>query len=113
MQQEVNTITIAEDKTTKAKQKTALISSLLVEHKITIDELVQTAKSQKNIVKAIFLEAMEYASKTNPELINDKAFEFAIQCLTADASRVKWEAAKLINNTAHLFPRLLKKAAIN
>jgi len=114
MQQGANTIiTIAEDKATKTKQKCLLISSLLLENKVTIDELVQTAKSQKDVIKASLLEAMEYSSKTNPGLINDRAFEFAIQSLTADAPRVKWEAARLISNTVHLFPRLLKKAVVN
>jgi hypothetical protein len=114
MQQKANNIiSIAEDKATKAKQKTVLISGLLLEQKISIDELVQTAKSQQDVVKASFLEAMEHASKKNPGVINKKAFEFAIKSLAADAPRVKWEAAKLISNTAHLFPGLLKKAVVN
>ena len=30
-----------------------------------------------------------------------------------DAPKIKWEAAKVISNTAHLFPDLLNKAAAN
>ena len=106
-------IAIVENKATKAKAKTVLVSGLLLDHKVTIDELVQMAKSQKDPIKATLIEAMEYASKTNPEIINDKAFEFAIQTLKEDAPRVKWEAAKVISNAAHLFPKLLKKAIVN
>jgi hypothetical protein len=54
----------------------------------------------------------KFACKTNPELINQKAFEFTTQSLTAGAPRVKWEAAKFIRNTAHLFSKLLKKGVV-
>jgi hypothetical protein len=56
---------------------------------------------------------MEFASKTNPGIINDKGFEFAIESLKSDAPRVKWESAKVIANTAHLFPKMLNKAVGN
>jgi len=106
-------IDIVANKATKAKEKTVLVSGLLLDHKISIDELVQMAKSQKDTIKATLIEAMEYASKTNPEIINDKAFEFAIQTLKEDVPRIKWEAAKVIRNAAHLHSKLLKKAVVN
>ena len=106
-------ITIAENKGLKAKEKVVQISSLVLNNKVFIDELVQTAASQKDVVKGTLIEAMEFASKEKPELINEKAFEFVIQSLKEDAPRVKWEAAKVISNTAHLFPKLLKKAITN
>jgi len=104
---------IVENKTTKAKEKVMLLSGLLREKKVTIGELVETARSTKGTVKATLIEAMEFASKNNPEIINENAFQFSIQSLEDDAARVKWEAAKLIANTAHLFPKLLKKSVVN
>ncbi|MFN2440645.1 MAG: HEAT repeat domain-containing protein [Chitinophagaceae bacterium] len=111
--QEDTIIAIVQNKATKVKEKVVLLSGLLLDKKITIDELVEKAKSQNDVIKATLIEAMEYASKTNPEIINDKAFVFAVQSLKEDAPRVKWEAARVISNTAHLFPRQLSKAVVN
>ncbi len=106
LQKEDSIISIVENKAIKAKEKTVLVSGLLLDHKVTIDELVEMAKSQKDVIKATLIEAMEYAFKNNPEVINDKAFEFTILSLKEDAPRVKWEAAKVISNTAHTMERL-------
>ena len=106
-------IAIVDNKATKAKEKVMLLSDLLLNKKVTIDELVEKAKSQKDTIKATLIEAMEYASKTNAEIVNEKAFDFAIQSLKEDAPRIKWEAARVISNTAQLFPKLLNKAVVN
>ncbi len=111
--QEDTIIAIVQNKSIKTKEKVVLLSGLLLDKKITIEELVEKAKSQKDVNKATLIEAMEYASKTNPELINDKAFAFAVQSLKEDAPRVKWEAARVISNTANLFPKQLNKAVVN
>jgi hypothetical protein len=106
-------IAIVQNKAAKAKEKVMILSDLLLEKKVIIDELVETARSQKDTVKAILIEAMEFASKSNPEIMNEKGFQFSIQSLEDDAPRVKWEAAKVISNSAHLFPKLLNKAVVN
>ncbi len=111
--QEDTIMAIVQNKATKIKEKVVLLGSLLLDKKVTIDELVDKAKSQNDVIKANLVEAMEYASKTKPGMINDKAFTFAIQSLKETAPRVKWEAARLISNTAHLFPKKLNKAVVN
>lgn len=106
-------VAIFQNKAIKAKEKSVMVDVLLTDHKVTIDELVETAKLQNDVIKATLIEAMELASKKNPQIINNNAFEFAIQSLKENAPRVKWEAAKMISNTAHLFPWLLKDAIVH
>jgi HEAT repeat protein len=101
---------ILDDKSLKVKSKIGVIGQLLLDAKISVDELIEMARLQKDSNKANLIEAMELASKTSSEIINDKAFEFAIECLAEKAPRVKWESARLIGNTAHLFPKQVTKA---
>jgi hypothetical protein len=106
-------ISIVENKGLKTKEKVVLISDSLLNNKASIDELVETAASQKEVIKGTLIEAIEFASKSKPELINKKVFEYVVQSLKDNAPRVKWEAARVISNTAHLFPKLLKEAVVN
>ncbi|HUR66757.1 MAG TPA: hypothetical protein VMZ03_10460 [Chitinophagaceae bacterium] len=98
------------DKTLKAKEKVLSISQLIIRDKISIQRLIEIAGSAGDTGQATIIESMEYASKTKPTIINEKAFQFVIEKLKSDAPRVKWESAKVIANTAHLFPKILKKA---
>jgi len=111
--QEAILIAIVENKAAKAKENVVLLSGLLLDEKVTIDEFVEAARSQKGSMKATLIEAIEFASKTNPEIVNEGAFQLAIQSLKDEAPRVKWETAKVISNTCHMFPKLLKTAVIN
>jgi hypothetical protein len=104
---------ILSDKMLKVKNKVSSISDLLLSSKIKIKELVEQAKKENDVNKATLIEAMEHASKTNPAIIDEKGFQFAIDCLAAEAPRVKWESARLIANTAHLFPKMHKKAIVH
>jgi HEAT repeat protein len=108
-----NITTIVENKALRAKEKTVKISGLLLDHTVSIDDLVELARSQHTTNKGNLVEAIEHASRCNPEIVNKKTFEFVIQSLKDEGPRVKWEAARVISNTAHLFPGLLKKAVIN
>ena len=108
-----NIVEILADKATKAKEKVSSISQLLLDDKISVQQLIDTAKTESDTNKATIIESMEYASKTQADIINDKGFEFVIASLKSDAPRIKWESAKVIANTAHLFPKLLKKAVTN
>jgi hypothetical protein len=101
---------ILNDKSLKAKGKVKAIGELLLTGEVSLEELIKAAKIQADTNKATIIESMEYASKTKPDIINDKGFEFAIESLKSDAPRIKWESAKVIANTAHLFSKLLKKA---
>jgi hypothetical protein len=101
---------ILNDKTVKAKGKITSISELLLNNKISIQQLIDKAKTANDANKASIIESMEYASKTNPKIIGEKGFEFVVESLKSDAPRVKWESAKVIANTAHLFPKIAKKS---
>lgn len=104
---------ILHEKNIKAKQKVSSISQLLLSKKISLEQLIDAAKNESDINKATIIESMEYASKTQADIVSDRGFQFAIENLKSDAPRVKWESAKVIANTAHLFPKLLKKAVTN
>ncbi len=111
-----NTVEIKEiikDKTLKAKDKTALISQFLNENPHQINPLVNEAKLLKGSDKATYIEAIEHATLANPMLCTPDCFNFAIFSLTDKAPRVKWESARVIANTAHLFPDELTGAIVN
>lgn len=101
---------ILNDKTTKAKEKTEILGRLLLEGQISVDELAAVAKKAKEALKATCIEALEYATKTKPDLLNPEALDFVSESLADKAPRVKWESAKVIGNCAHLFPGRLDKA---
>lgn len=101
------------DKATKAKEKTEIISKWVLDTSLPIDELIAFAEKSKDPVKGTCIEAMEYATKQNPNLADETVFSFVIQTLTEKAPRIKWESAKVIGNTAHLFPENLDQAIEN
>ena len=101
------------DKGLKPAAKTETLSSWLIEGKLTIDNLLEFAETAKDPAKATCIEALEYATKQNPATANYKSFQFVTENLKAKAPRVKWESAKVIGNTAHLFPAKLNEAIKN
>jgi len=101
-------LSLVTDKSMKSREKTARISQLLLEGQITIDELIETAGSQKESNKTVLIAAMELSTKTKPAILNEKGFEFAGECLSEKAPAVKRESARVIGNTAHLFPGQLE-----
>jgi hypothetical protein len=80
---------------------------------ITADELTTFAKTAKDPAKATCIEALEFATKQDPAIANEKALLFVTQALTEKAPRIKWESAKVIGNIAHLFPSKLDGAVNN
>jgi len=109
-------MTIAEllnDKTIKSKEKTETISKWLLDGSMSIDELIVFAEKSKDAVKATCIEAIEYSTKQNPEIADENTFSFITQTLTDQAPRIKWESAKVIANTAHLYTDKLDKAINN
>ena len=109
----MNIADILNDKTTKPKEKTGTLSKWLLENKISADELTAFAEPAKDPAKATCIEAIEFATKQQPTIVNKKTFQFVTQTLTAKAPRVKWESAKVIGNTAHLFTEKLDEAIKN
>lgn len=101
------------DKATKAKEKTEIISKWILDNSLPIDELIAFAEKSKDPIKGTCIEAIEYATKQNPSLADETVFTFVTQTLTEKAPRIKWESAKVIGNTAHLFLENLEQAIKN
>lgn len=101
------------DKHVKAKAKTEIISKMLLDKTIALDELITVAKVAKDPSKATCIEAIEFATKVRPEIATINCLDFITISLTEKAPRVKWESAKVIANIAHLFPDKLDDAIRN
>lgn len=97
------------DKALSAKAKTELLSSLLLEGKVTVDELITAAVQSKDKEKATCIEAFEFATKQDTSVATEKLLNFVTTTLKEDAPRIKWESAKVIGNIAHVFPAKLGK----
>ena len=82
-------VKILNDKIIKAKEKVSSISQLLLNSKISVQQLIDTAKTENDTNKGTIIESMEYATKTKADIINKKGFEFAIESLKSDAPRIK------------------------
>jgi HEAT repeat protein len=106
-------VKIIHDKATKSKEKAEIISNLLLNTKNAIDEIISFAETAKDPIKAICMEAIEFATKQKPVIANKKTFLFLTEALTSKSPRVKWESAKSIANTASLFPEQLENAIKN
>ncbi|WP_298151383.1 hypothetical protein [Flavobacterium sp.] len=98
------------DKTTKTKAKTEALAGWLLDGSLPAEELVAFAETAKDADKGTCIEAIEYATQRRPDIASDGVFDFMVGALAAKAPRVKWESAKVIGNTAHLFPDKLRVA---
>jgi HEAT repeat protein len=101
------------DKALKQKTKTELLGKLLIDKEVTLEELIAFAEQSKDTEKATCIEAIEYATRQDPNIANEKCLKYVSQKLTEGAPRVKWESAKVIGNIAHLFPTKLNVAIAN
>lgn len=101
------------DKQLKPKQKTETLSKYLLEKNIELNVVIDFAEKSKDAIKATCIEAVEYATKINPSIINKNCFDFVANNLLAKAPRIKWESAKVIGNTAHLFANNLEETIAN
>jgi hypothetical protein len=113
MSLKMNIAELLSDKTKKIKVKTETISKWLLDGELEPVELMTFAKKANDVEKATCIEAIEYATKINSEIVTLKLFEFTVELLTNSAPRVKWESARVIGNVAHLFPSKLQKAITN
>lgn len=101
---------IIKSKEIKGKEKTEIISKGLLDNVYPIAELLEYARSAKAPEKACCIESIEYATKIKPEIASVDVFEFVCEALSDKAPRVKWESARVIGNTARLFPSKLDVA---
>jgi hypothetical protein len=101
------------DKTKKAKEKAETLSKWLLNGSMPVHELIAFAEKAKDTEKATCIEAIEYATKQNPGIAEERVFAFVTKMLAENAPRVKWESARVTGNIAHLFPARLNKATGN
>jgi hypothetical protein len=104
---------ILHDKLIKPKDKTETIAKMLTDAILTVEELIGFASEARDADKATCIEALEYVSQKLPEIVNADAFGFVARSLAEKAPRVKWESARVIGNTAHLFAGNLDTAIRN
>ncbi len=86
---------------------------MLLDNSYAINNLIEFAKTTKDSSKASCIEAIEYATKTNPEIATIECLNFVAASLKEKAPRVKWESARVIGNIAHRFPEKLDIAINN
>jgi HEAT repeat protein len=101
------------DKSLKPKQKTEALSKWILDNPENTNELIEFARASKDTAKATCIESFEFATKSNPEIASCACFEFVTKTLIDKSPRVRWESAKVIGNTAHLFPEKLEAAILN
>jgi hypothetical protein len=101
------------DRSIKPKEQTETLSNWILDGKVTIDQLIQFAEMARDSHRATCIESLEFATKQKPTILNEKCFHFVVQALTSMAPRVKWESARVIGNTAHLFTDKLDEAITN
>ena len=104
---------IFNDKTIKAKAKTALISGMLRNGEISLTELISFAENVKEAVKATCIESIEFATKSSPSIASPECLKFVSKSLADKAPRIKWESAKVVGNIANQFPNELDPAVAN
>jgi hypothetical protein len=101
------------DKKIKAKEKSVTLRRWLLDGSLSIDEFIASIAKLDHSLKATCIEAIEYATKQNPQIVDANVFAFISQMLLETAPRVKWESARVIANTAHLFPGKLEGCIAN
>lgn len=105
---EINSILTG--KQLKAKMKVESISKMLINKQISISELISIAKNSKEKDKGTCIQAIESATRAKTGIATQVCFDFVTEALADKAPRVKWESAKVIGNTVHLFPGKTEKA---
>ncbi len=101
------------DNKIKPKEKTEILSTLILENQISVDQLTDLARNAKEPVRATCIEALEHVTLANPGMLTETAFDFVVKCLADKAPRVKWESARVVGNTAALFLAKLDQAVKN
>lgn len=98
---------LLKDKTLKAKEKTKIISTWLLDGSLPAEELIVFAEKSKDSEKATCIEAFEYATIQNRTIGKENLWEFVTKMLQGKTPRILWESAKVIGNIAQNFPEKL------
>jgi hypothetical protein len=101
------------DKSAKPKEKTEALSKWILNNPKKVDNLIDFSKTLKDPAKATCIEAIEFATKSNPTIASLTCLTFITKTLTEKAPRIKWESARVVGNIAHLYPDKLDEAISN
>ncbi|MEO7265596.1 MAG: hypothetical protein ABIW38_11815 [Ferruginibacter sp.] len=104
---------LLDDKSKKSKAKTETISRWLLANPGKLKILIEFATKAKDPAKATCIEAIEFATKSEPGISSPACLNFVSEALLENAARIKWESAKVIGNIAHLYPGKLNLAINN
>lgn len=100
------------DKSQKPKQKIEAVKVALLKEELGLNELITFAGAAKDPVKASCIEAIEWATRENPELADQACFEFLKEALASKTPRIKWESARAIANIVGRFPDQLEQVVV-
>ncbi len=98
------------DKRLNKKEKTETLAKWFLKNPKKNSALIDYAITSKDPIKATCIEAIEFATKSKPEIASIICLNFVSTALKEKAPRIKWESAKVIGNIAHLFPNNLDNA---
>jgi HEAT repeat protein len=101
------------DKHLKAKDKVDAIAKMLLDRELGVDELIRVAGDSNNKEKGTCIEALEFATRAEPEVASAACLDFVVESLLDEAPRVKWESAKVVANIAQRYPERLCDAVTN
>ena len=93
----------------KQKEKVTLLAEKVREDKKLITQLVKCFEVGTVAEKGHCMEAMQYVSRDEPEVVLPH-IDFIINHFDDAGARVKWEVAETIHNVAQRFPEKVTKA---
>ncbi|HEC86289.1 MAG TPA: hypothetical protein ENI49_00210 [Thermoplasmatales archaeon] len=93
----------------KSNEIVSLLSENLKKDDKLVVELIQCFEKGSTIEKGNCMEAIEYVTKEKPGFA-EGCLDFVIEHLNDKAPRVRWEAARIIGNTAQKFPDKIREA---
>jgi HEAT repeat protein len=86
------------DRSLRAKAVVEGVAAVLLGGSYRIDDYVALAEQQRGARKSNLVEALELATKSKPDLVNDRCLDFLAAALLDKEPRTKWEAARVIAN---------------
>ncbi|MBD3155200.1 MAG: hypothetical protein GF368_00910 [Candidatus Aenigmarchaeota archaeon] len=93
----------------KSKELIVKLSKEAREKPKLLEQVEEGLKEGSKVEKGICAEVMEYVSKDKPELVKPYIVT-VIDYLDFDASRVKWEASRVIGNISKISPDKVTEA---
>jgi HEAT repeat protein len=85
------------------KEKTARLAASLKGGEITVEDVVKFFATASDSERGTCMEALEVVSRDDPQSV-ETSLDFVIAQLGHKAPRVKWEASRVIANSARAFP---------